>query len=59
MPYTPAQHRLFEWAAQNPEAARAEGYDIPQQEAAKMAHEGVKAPPRKRKLYAKVLRGGK
>lgn len=40
MPYTPAQHRLFEAAAHNPEIAKSKG--IPQQQAAKMASEGVK-----------------
>jgi len=40
MPYTPAQHRLFEAAAHNPEIAKRKG--IPTQQAAKMASEGIK-----------------
>lgn len=40
MPYTPAQHRLFEAAAHDPAVAKRTG--IPQQQASKMAHEGVK-----------------
>jgi hypothetical protein len=40
MPWNPAQHRLFEAAAHNPEIAARKG--IPQQQAAKMASEGVK-----------------
>lgn len=40
MPWTPAQHRLFEAAAHNPEIARRKG--IKQSDAARMAAEGVK-----------------
>lgn len=40
MPYTPAEHRLFEAAAHNPEIAKRKG--IPQPQAAKMAREGIK-----------------
>ena len=40
MPWTPAQHRLFEAAAHNPSVAKHVG--IPQGKAAKMAHEGIK-----------------
>ena len=40
MPWTPAQHRLFEAAAHSPEIAKRKG--IPQEQAAKMAHEGIK-----------------
>ena len=44
MPWTPAQHRLFEWVKQNPQAARRAGYKIPQADAARMAHEGIGTP---------------
>ena len=44
MPYTPAQHHLFEAAAHNPAIAKDKG--IPQQKAAKMASEGVKPDPK-------------
>ena len=43
MPWTPAQHRLFEAAAHNPAIAKAKG--IPTQKAAKMAAEGIKPSP--------------
>ena len=43
MPWSAAQHRLFEAAAHNPAIAQARG--IPQQQAAKMASEGVKGKP--------------
>lgn len=45
MPWTPSQHRLFEAAAHNPAIAKANG--ISQNQAAKMAHEGIKPDPRK------------
>lgn len=45
MPWTPAQHRLFEDAAHNSKIAQQRG--IPQQQAAKMAAEGVKHDPKK------------
>jgi hypothetical protein len=53
MPYTPAQHRLFEAAAHSPAVAQAKG--IPQQQAAKMASEGIKDKPKK---LAAVLKRG-
>lgn len=40
MPWTPAQHRLFEAAAHNPAVAKRVG--IPQGKAVTMAHEGIK-----------------
>lgn len=43
MPWTPAQHRLFEAAAHNPSVAKRVG--IPQQKAAGMASEGIKPSP--------------
>lgn len=45
MPWTPAQHRLFEAAAHNPAIAKKTG--IPQGQAQKMASEGVKHDPKK------------
>ena len=45
MPWTPAQHRLFEAAAHNPAVAQRVG--IPQQKAAGMASEGIKDKPKK------------
>ncbi len=51
MPYTPAQHRLFEAAAHNKTIAESKG--ITQAQAAKMAAEGVKHDP---KMLAKHLR---
>jgi hypothetical protein len=53
MPWTPAQHRLFEAAAHNPEIAKRKG--IPQPQAAKMASEGIAKGPK----LAKVLKGYK
>jgi hypothetical protein len=41
MPWTPAQHRLFEAAAHNPSIAKTRG--IPQQKASQMASEGIKS----------------
>lgn len=43
MPWTPAQHRLFEAAAHNPSVAARTG--IPQNKAAQMAREGIKRQP--------------
>ncbi len=40
MPWTPAQHRLFEAAAHSPQIAKAHG--IPQAKAVSMASEGIK-----------------
>lgn len=45
MPYNLQQHKLFEAAAHDPKVAKRVG--IPQQTAAKMAHEGVKKNPHK------------
>lgn len=45
MPWTPAQHRLFEAAAHNPAIAKKTG--IPQAKAASMASEGIKDKPKK------------
>ena len=44
-PYNEAQHRLFEAASHSAEVAKRVG--IPQETAAKMAHEGVKKNPKK------------
>ena len=49
MPWSPAQHRLFEAAAHDSKVAKRAG--IPQQKAAEMASEGVK-----RKVVADALR---
>ena len=51
MPYSPAQHRLFELAAHDPAAAKRVG--IPQAKAAQMASEGTKDP--KKVEMAKLL----
>jgi hypothetical protein len=59
MPYTPAQHRLFQAAAHNPAIAKSSG--IPQATAAKMASEGIKASVQheaRKKTLVKALRGG-
>lgn len=45
MPWGPAQHRLFEAAAHNPDVAKRVG--IPQQQASKMASEGIKTKQQK------------
>ena len=60
MPWTPKQHRLFEWAAHNPGAAQAAGYHIGQGQAAKMASEGIKSSTGevRKKTLVKHLRGG-
>lgn len=42
MPWSPAQHRLFAWAATNPGAARSAGYSIKQSDARRMMGEGIK-----------------
>lgn len=42
MPYTPEQHRLFEYVAHNPKEAHKKGYDISSKDAAKMAAEGIR-----------------
>lgn len=43
MPWSPAQHRLFAWTEHNPGAAKAADYNIPQETAARLSEEGVKA----------------
>lgn len=53
MPWLPSQHRLFEAAAHNPAIAEKKG--IPQQQAQKMASEGIKDKPKK--LAAALKRG--
>ena len=45
MPYSSAQHRLFEAAAHSPEVAKRTG--IPMTQAKKMASEGIKSKPQK------------
>ncbi len=55
MPWTPAQHRLFEAAAHNPQIAQSSG--IPQQKASQMAAEGTK--PSKGQMLAKALKAMK
>lgn len=50
MPWTPAQHRLFEAAAHNPAVAKKVG--IPEKKAAQMASEGVK-----KKIAHRLLHG--
>jgi hypothetical protein len=45
MPYTESQHRLFEAASHSPSVAKRVG--IPQEQASKMAKEGVKKDPKK------------
>lgn len=56
MPWTPAQHRLFEAAAHDTKVAARKG--IPQQQAAKMAGEGIKIADRPKKLAAHLKRMG-
>ena len=53
MPWSSAQHRLFEAAAHNPSIAKSHGMSVAS--ASKMASEGVKAAP-KQQAMAKVLR---
>ena len=53
MPWSAKQHRLFEAAAHSKEVSKRVG--IPQETAAKMAHEGVKKNPKK---LAKALMKG-
>ena len=45
MPYTEKQHRMFEMAAHDESMAKRVG--IPQEQASKMAKEGVKKDPKK------------
>lgn len=54
MPWSPAQHRLFEAAAHSQEVAKRVG--IPMEKAKQMASEGVKNKPAK---MAKALMTGK
>jgi len=60
MPWSAPQHRLFEAAAHDPKIAKERG--IPQQQAAKMASEGVKRrePPKHdpKKLGEALMRRG-
>jgi hypothetical protein len=57
MPWTPAQHRLFEAAAHDPEIAKRKG--IPQNKAAQMASEGIKdAGETRKRTLVRALRGG-
>lgn len=42
MPWSEKQHKLFAFAAKNPEKAKAEGVDIPQKSALRMMKEGIK-----------------
>ncbi len=56
MPWTPAQHRLFEAAAHNPEIAKRVG--VPQAKASQMASEGIKGSD-KTKVIAHLLMKGK
>jgi hypothetical protein len=49
MPWTPAQHRLFQAAAHDPAIAKKAG--IPQAQASKMAAEGVRG-----KVMAQAIR---
>ena len=56
MPWTPAQHRLFEAAAHDPAIAARKG--IPQQKASQMAAEGIKRPAQGKAL-ATALRSRK
>ena len=42
MPWTPAQHRLFEFVAHNPKEAKREGVDVKPNDAARMAAEGIR-----------------
>jgi hypothetical protein len=52
MPWSPAQHRLFEAAAHDPAIAKAKG--IPQAKAAQMASEGIASDAKK---LGKMLKG--
>jgi hypothetical protein len=42
LPWNPAQHRLFAFAAKEPKKAKAEGIKIPQESALRMMQEGIK-----------------
>lgn len=53
MPWTPAQHRLFEAAAHNPAIAQA--HHMSQPKAATMAREGIRRAPTTPQDYAKAL----
>jgi len=53
MPYTESQHRLFEAAAHDASVAKRVG--IPQEQASKMASEGVKSKKKDPKKLAMAL----
>jgi hypothetical protein len=55
MPWSPAQHRLFEFVAHNPGKARAEGIKVKPGDAARMASEGIKRDAKSR--LSSALRG--
>jgi len=55
VPWTPKQHRLFEWAGRNPAAAAARGFNIPPATALRMAGEGIKSPAAPRAKVAGAL----
>lgn len=42
MPWTPSQHRLFEFVSHDPSKAKKEGIDIKPGDAARMAAEGIR-----------------
>lgn len=50
MPWSPAQHRLFEAAAHSSTVAKRTG--IPQAKAASMASEGIKPEAKKKLVHA-------
>lgn len=54
MPWNPAQHRLFEAAAHNPDIAKRKG--IPQATAQRLASEGVKPQKTKTQRMAEMLK---
>lgn len=54
MPWSPAQHRLFEAAAHSPSVAKRVG--IPQAKAAELASEGIKDSGRKQVAHALMRR---
>jgi hypothetical protein len=58
MPWTPAQHRLFQAAAHNPEIAKK--HNLFQSDAARMASEGIKNVVQnevRKKSLVKALKG--
>ncbi len=52
MPWTPKQHRLFEAAAHDPSIAKKTG--IKQEDASRMASEGIKEEPKKKSRDQKI-----